>query len=295
MINTRGACLRAALIAAVCVQVQAFGAGSLRITSLNIRWYGNNGNIKPAPEKRDATLRAFLSDEIKKADVMVFQEIVDVKRLAKEVVGGGMECHSYQHPDSNHQHVVVCHKSEYDFVREANDNNIAAEEVAAEAADPDRARPAVSGLLKRNGQPVAHIIGVHLKAFPKETETRVNQAEAIGERITDFGDDVPVVVIGDFNTYPSTETKKNKDDDALIGEAFQEAGAKMRQVANPAKETYRTAKHKGKFDRIFASSNVKGEIKVAAPCATTATTSQIEKYNSQVSDHCLVAADLKLP
>lgn len=295
-----GGCLRAALVAVVCLQVQAHAAGTLRIASLNLRWYGNNGSSKPSPEKRDATIRAFLADELRRSDVIVFQEIVDVARLKREIIGDRMTCHSYQHPDKNHQHVVVCHKNEYELVRESGDNNFAAEEVAEQAADPDRARPALSGLLRlRTGKKVAHVIGVHLKAFPDESETRIRQARVIGERIADFDDDLPVMVIGDFNTYSSEDNPFSKDDDVLITQAFDRGGASLRQVPNRFKYTYRTKKHSGKFDRLWVSQGVRdSEMQVSAPCTLDAdpeSTAQVEKYNTQVSDHCLVATTLRLP
>src|SRR5262245_14025991 len=51
----------------------------LRVATFNIRWYGVGGDIDaPKPEYRNPTLRAFWDQHLADADLVVFEEIVDV-------------------------------------------------------------------------------------------------------------------------------------------------------------------------------------------------------------------------
>ncbi|MCB0386233.1 MAG: hypothetical protein KDD43_12645, partial [Bdellovibrionales bacterium] len=100
-------------------------AEKLRVTTFNIAWYGAGGRgfEDAIPEYRDSYLRDFIRSELRYSDVIVFQEIVDVARFERNVIGNFMDCQSYNHGGYMHQHVVLCHKPEYKFYRESFDNN----------------------------------------------------------------------------------------------------------------------------------------------------------------------------
>jgi len=152
---------------------------NLKVTSFNIRWYGNGGSFRPKEEQRDQDLKHFFDTELKDSDLIMFQEIVDVVRL-QNIFGTSRECTSYDHPDPNHQHVVVCVNGDILFGLEPGFQNHALEDLAL-----TRYRPGLHGLVqaKSDRRALLHMIGVHLKAHPNHSKTRYTQGNILADRI----------------------------------------------------------------------------------------------------------------
>lgn len=263
-------------------------AEPLKVSTLNIRWYGLGGTREGGADRetRDRTLKKFFDENLADSDVISFQEIVDVRRLKANVVGRGHKCASYAHENERHQHVVICYRSDFALSRENGARGVALDEVAL-----GEFRPAVVGLLKdEKGEPLAHLIAVHLKSAPQHSRTRLKQTAILADYIKSFDDGVPVIVLGDFNTHV---TERGRDEDAM---AEMLGSVDLVQIHNPFQYTYRTRRYTGRFDHIFASADVArfATATVIGPCNGDSP-ELTDRFYRTVSDHCAVSAVLEMP
>lgn len=269
----------------------------ITITSFNIKWYGLGGTMSGSSkdEYRDRYIKSYIKKNLKSSDVILFQEIVDVSRLAKKVMGRNWKCTSYSHYNKKHQHVAICTKKGLRFVREVDDDNFILEEVATYHSS----RPALAGVIETSkGKKLAHIIGVHLKAFPAETEKRLQQIEAVSDRLAEFDDGVPAIVLGDFNTYAKKKTNLRRDDVDIFDKILRRHDLDF--LSTGRKFSYNANYRKARFDHFWVSNNVPvvGKLDVGKACNSDPKKSKgydnIHYYNEYVSDHCPVSIRLKL-
>jgi endonuclease/exonuclease/phosphatase family metal-dependent hydrolase len=255
-------------------------AGELRVSTFNVQWYGlgSHKEGRAQDEHRDKALRKFVSQELSASDVIAFEEIVDVARLKREILGEAYKCVSYSNDDPKHQHVVLCYRSALTLSPEEGEESYTLDSVAL-----GRHRPAVLGLLKDgSGQPLAHLMAVHLKALPDFSARRAQQARLMARRLARFQDGVPVVVLGDFNTHQTEES----DDEQMLSEIFGAGKLGLRWVEHRFKRTYRSSRYAGRFDHVWASPELKSSgVRVSGPC-NSRDKELIERYNQQISDHC---------
>lgn len=267
-------------------------AKDLTITTFNVRFYGQNSKSSTEAKKarRDQLIRSFLNTAVPESTVFAFQEILAVDRLQKNVLNDEYKCHSYGPKLKNHQHVAICHYKGYDFVPEDDDNNLLIDEVAMTGL-----RPAVIGVLvDANGKRLLHIVAVHLKAMPVGAKKRRLQIEMIANRLAQIDDDIPIVVLGDFNTFVKS------GDVSMINNNFGPIG--LQQMPLNEKNTYRTKRYNNKFDHLWVSSALLGRVKatVTGPCNPKAGSGRtnyqdLKFYNRFISDHCPVTATISLP
>lgn len=259
--------------------------GRLAVTFFNIRYFGMNGdaNGPVGQDTRVATLKAHLEANHLLGDVLVFEEIVDVKLLTEQVLGARYSCQSYDNADPKHQHVVLCAEaSKFRLDRDAGDDDFTYADVSL-----GRLRPAVHGLVSaKDGGAVVHVVGLHLKAQKTMSATRAEQVKLLAADLrTHDGDGVPTLVVGDMNTF--------NDDPAAFQAAFDAAGLALHEVPNPAAATWRgSLTASSKLDRAWASDSatVIGTPVVTGPCNDgQVTRAQLQKYYDEVSDHCAVA------
>jgi hypothetical protein len=273
---------------------------SLRIATFNIRWYGLGGDVDaPAPEHRNPLLRAFMAEHLADAEVIVFEEIVDVDMLRAELVPADWTCASYTSSRPEHQFVVVCHAPELMLTREADDTNLAYEPLAMGTL-----RPGLAGVLRdvASGAPLARIMGVHLKALPSSTDQRLAQARIITERLgvlAAANEQLPTVIIGDFNTHRAVDTGRDRDDWDLIGDVFAtrpELG--LVHVEHAFTNTFRDKQARAfKLDHMWIATASASNVDVAGPCNLTWETDRaaIERHFDTISDHCPLVASVTLP
>lgn len=240
------------------------------VSAINLRWFGLNA------ETRSQSIKQYFSDQRLLADVMVFEEIVDVPMLQRDILGSGYTCRSYDGVSANHQHVVVCHRSTLRLDMAEGETNYALESVNTSG----RLRPAVHGILKNSrGERLLHIFGVHLKAMSDSSSVRLTQVQRLADYMANARD--PVLVIGDFNTF-------NADPDKM-DEIFSTVGMSQVDMAEPftwasASEDYPPAK----FDRVWVSDRLLPRVadeRVVGPCSSN-DDAAIGAYNAKVSDHC---------
>ena len=258
-------------------------AEPVSITTMNIEFYGQNRTS----DSRDASIREFFTLEGVYSDVFAFEEIVDVAGLEKNLLQNRYKCHSYDHNNRGHQHVVICVRNGFTFVVANDDNNYTYENVALGTL-----RPAVHGILKNaRGRELAHIVGVHLKAMPNEGATRNRQVKLLAENLVNRGDDLPVIFLGDMNSYNS--------DVETFTEIFSENNLDLAPLPMPF-YTYRTNRYQSIFDWFMATGDVESTtpVRVSGPCndswSSGTNFDDLAYYNQNVSDHCPVSAILDL-
>lgn len=271
----------------------------LRITSLNIRWYGLGGYLEgnPDKEKRDDTIREFLTKYVPASDVMIFEEIVDVERLEKKILGSKMKCISYDHQDPKHQFVVICLDKKYSFKREPTDNNDVIDDVSIN----DRSRPAVTAIITdAQGRELLRVVGVHLKAMPNETKSRLTQVERIASYLKAAQKtSIPVLITGDFNTYETKDNGQASPDNTLFDKIFARQGLNIAEAQSNFDYTYRSRQYRSKFDRFWVSQNlpVAETVQVNGTCNHSSSQGPFQDpnyYYQHVSDHCPVTIAVKV-
>jgi endonuclease/exonuclease/phosphatase family metal-dependent hydrolase len=264
-----------------------FSAGALAepvsITTMNIEFYGQNRTS----DSRDATIREFFTLAETYSDVFAFEEIVDVPGLERNLLQNRYKCHSYNHSNRGHQHVVICVRNGFTFVVAKDDNNYTYENVALA-----NLRPAVHGILKNSsGRELAHIVAVHLKAMPNEGATRSQQVKLLANNLNNRGDDLPVVFLGDMNSY--------NNDVENFTEIFSENDVSLAPLEMPF-YTYRTSRYQSVFDWIMVTDDVDNAtpVQVSGPCndswSSGTAFDDLAYYNQKVSDHCPVSTILDL-
>lgn len=246
---------------------------ALTITEANLNWFGNRG------ETRAPTIKSFFQQEELMADVMAFEEIVDINLLKRGVLAERYDCHSYDR-NGNHQFVVICNKKGLRF-EPADGNGFALEAVDVTG----HLRPAVHGILKTAaGRRLAHVFAVHLKAMPEFSEVRMSQVGKLVDYLAAAAKSDPVILLGDFNTFA--------DDPERMDAAFAAIG--LEQLELPEAYTWASATESyppAKFDRVWMSPSLLRKVqdkRVVGPC-NDADQATLKKYNKEVSDHCPVA------
>lgn len=268
---------------------------TLTFTTFNIAWYGlggsKNGSLEN--EHRNTAIKNFIATELAKSDVISFQEVVDVAGVKANLLPKDWNCDSYDHNDAKHQHVVLCHRPGLQFSREPSDSNDIIDDVAR---NDGHSRPALHLIVSdASGKAITRVIGVHLKAFPNYAVTRYSQAKKIGLYLQNVAEkDLPVVILGDFNTYPAKTNGKEADDAVIIQSVLNKYQTGMSEVPAPFTNSYRTTKHGSHFDRIYRSGNA-AVVKDASTYSVcnSADRAAITAYNETISDHCPVSATLR--
>ena len=261
----------------------------LKIASFNIEWFGLNGSLGGiiGEESRDQDIKKFMKKYgYFDHDVIVFQEIVDVDQLKTSVLDSKFKCKTYNHKDSRHQHVVICYKPKYNLSLD-NDDNYQLESVTVGST---RLRPAMHGILKRNGKSLVRIIGVHLKAIPSNSDRRIQQVEQIANHLDQVDSSIPTVVTGDFNSF--------HDDVEQFSGLLEDFD--LLHVPHLDEFTFRTNRYKDRLDHFWASSSV-SETSVTDAFDTCSNdgdegrgVSNRPYYNDHISDHCPISTEINL-
>ena len=272
----------------------------LRIATFNIRWYGIGGDIDaPIPEGRNATLRAFFAEHLDDADLVMFEEILDVAMLRAEVVPAGWTCSTYASNAPKHQFVVGCLAPGLVLTREADDDDIGFQPLAMGSL-----RPGLAGIVRDEATlaPLARIIGVHLKALPDSTDRRLQQAAILADRLAALAtrhEQLPTFVIGDFNAHRAVDTGLMRDDWDLIDDVFKtHPELALAHVEHTFENTFRNKDAKAyKLDHLWLAGATASQIDVAGPCNLSWELDRpaIENHYDTISDHCPLIATVTLP
>jgi hypothetical protein len=266
----------------------------LKIATFNIRWFGLNGDVSGSigTETRVDTVDAFIDEHLGDRDVIVFQEIVDVDLFTEKVMPDHT-CITYDGFIGKHQHVMLCHTDAYEL-RMADDED----DFELEALKIGQVRPGVHGTLVStdDGEPVAHVVAVHLKAEPDSTERRLEQARALAARVEHLraASSLPIITIGDFNTHLAVDTGLERNDEDMVADVL----APLERVALPVTFTYQEKDGtRFRLDQAYLSPEIAVDaVRSAGPCDTDPETNgpAIVEYFDRISDHCPLSFDLSL-
>lgn len=286
-------------IVALCSQAQAAEKIPLKFATFNLGWYGLGGTMSGSSEKeyRDPYLKDFIAKYLMPVDAIAFEEVVDTERLTN-ILPKGWHCTSYTDNNPTHQHVALCTSKNYEFGIVPYDNNNTVETVSGVSS---RARPAVRVNLiqKSNNLVLVTLVGVHLKAYPYESDKRLVQMQALSEDLNQNDPQIPIVILGDFNSYAKTKTNQKKDDVGLFQDILnQNTNLKTLKYIKlkPTDLTYRKKALTAQFDQFF----VKGAAQIKKPevfsvCSTPNSGPDyfdINYYNKNISDHCPVSLEI---
>lgn len=276
-------------------------AAQLSVFSFNIAWYGLGGSLDNSPidEHRDNDLARIVADAFETQDVGIFEEIVDVERFKANIVPRHTSCQSYKHDEQKHQRVVVCVKAPLKFKALPSAPGFVWNDVAI-----GKTRPAVVGrVTDADGATIANVIAVHLKSSPEYTSVRKAQAATIAAHIKRELNTArePVLVIGDFNTFPG--------DVEIIQDELSRSGTRFLLLRNPSPFTFNNRRYQNKFDHIYFAGPAEPSTfaMVAGPCNTVESLGakspefqseftirthldDLDDWNRMVSDHCLIHA-----
>lgn len=259
----------------------SFSVSALTITSLNIEWYGRGGTLygSSADEYRDEQIREFLTKQIPSSDVFVFQEVTDTHRLSR--VLPRHTCQTYEVKRGGHQHVSICVLDSEDAVFSVD---------LAVQVGRGNLRPAFGAKLK-NG---INIIGLHLKAGTRDSETRLEQVEKlVNSPLTDPKFNPRTLIIGDFNTFEKERTENEADDVELMDEIFEMTGFLRTAHNTPTYFGYQSRI----FDRVWSRGLSIKRAEVFGPCRRDSVVfpfSQRGYYERFISDHCALQVEVNL-
>jgi hypothetical protein len=279
------------IIGLMLISQLTYGRSSFNITTFNIKWFGLGGEISGtrSDEYRIPWIKEFIKKNLPTQHAFVFQEITDFTSLQKMMKDFSMNCFSYSHKRSTHQKIAICLKDSYDFLPPVFDNNTVMEEVAN--VHKGGLRPAVHGQIinKDTGKEIAYLIGVHLKAGWRESDVRALQVDLIKNQIKKSKTTVPVILMGDFNSFKRNSTDKGKDDIELFDDILSEVSLKRVMHDYPA--TFNNGPNKHLFDHAYVSEGTEVyDTKVWKTCnGYTPNSKRFENssfFKRFISDHC---------
>jgi len=271
-------------------------ASEITVATLNIKFYGydlssesnlTNGYTDP----RNRSLRKYIIKNLGDADVITFQEIVDVTAFKKKVLKNSFRCRTYNHENKDHLHVLICYKKKYRLSKPFDDDNY----IIEESTLGRRIRPVLHGILTEvsTGKKVAYIAAVHLKANEYSSETRKKQIKIISKKMRANAGNLPKIIMGDFNTHGSDVAKFNR--------IFRSSRLGLRHITNPNRYTYRVPEYNSKLDHFWVNPSkieLQGTVKTSRICndgsSPTGDYSSVASYNRNISDHCFLKAKFKL-
>lgn len=273
----------------------------LRIGTFNIRWFGSpehDASYEPRSKtvERVAAVKDFLAKEVLPLDVIAFQEIVDLRAL-KAALPKGWKCESYEHNFADHQHVAICVSASFSLRHVPYDDNNTIEELAYYNAE--RARPAVRlDVVNKAGASLVRVVAVHLKSAPNFAKLRLKQAGFIGRDLRNDAN-IPMIVMGDFNSFPKKQTGLEADDTQLIEAQLNQSGGGFKHVVHKTSSTYRKGSQRGLFDHFYVNALVKKTTvpKVFGVCSSKENGKSYmnaDHYLQYVSDHCPVSMTVHL-
>lgn len=262
-------------------------AKTIQSTTMNIRWYGNF--LEGKKDFRIPWLQEYLEPYFKSQDIIHFQEIKKIDSFLEDVVQNKMKCHG-----NKLYHLVICIRKSWNFLPFANDEDFTIEEAALGRSGH---RGALHGVVANsNKKPLFHFIGVHLKAYPKESKIREEQIKQIAKYLkkNSSDSDLPVIMSGDFNSFRAIETEREKDDIEIFQSILSDVDLKRVDFT----DGYSFVKpiKRSLIDHYWVSNSVEIEdITVPKLCTKGAFLDgyrfdNIRYYNYFISDHCPLKA-----
>lgn len=255
---------------------------SLTLSTFNIRCFGFNGNYfaKFKSDSRISNLKHFIKKHLSDVDVLILQEIMDT-RIVNQILGDDFSFSTYPHDYKRHMHVGFAYKKKFSFS--------ALSPVPNTALDNTKSRPVYYGKLHYAGNPIAHIIGVHLKSGSEHSNNRMKQIELLCRFIKELDPSLPVLSAGDFNSRIKEKTGREHDDIHYMEKSLAEIS--LQRV--PIKDiTYINLKEERLLDHIWTNAPVKNFWSYNPK--TYAEEKSYLKYFKEISDHLPIKVKISL-
>lgn len=131
-----------------------------------------------------------------------------------------------------------------------------------------------------NGQPLV-LMNVHLEAF--DAPTRLRQTEAVRQLAEQYGVDYPVLLVGDFNSAPATETDPEASIMPLLQAPDLQAAVPFDRLDQPTSPTFPSDQPVLQLDNIFYT-----------PAHIQALEARVVPEVRQASDHLPVMLKFRL-
>jgi hypothetical protein len=252
-------------------------ATALTVTTFNLEWFGRGGDLlgTEQDEYRFSTIKEFVDNQLGKTELFVFEEITHLDAIRR--ILPGWDCRTYDVQNTHHQHVAACLKPGFSMT----DSTIESVRLNGSGL-----RPAyVVTVSAPTGEKIT-VVGLHLKAGMMESATRLQQAQML-MRDLKVDDNQPLMIVGDFNTYPKEKTGLQEDDAVSIGKVFQTRG--LAQFGGD-QQTYLGGGRT--FDRVWTKNINNGSFWVKGACVNdpqgAGRYNERSFYSRFVSDHCAV-------
>jgi len=263
----------------------------LTVSTFNLQWFGLGGALWGSPEQefRQETLKRFIAQELKNSDVIVFTEAVDTQLLQK-IVAPRRECVTYESELKTHQHTLICFNVKK-YRLEKYDTDYIIEEVNLGSRGH---RPATQAkLCHKKGKCFLQVLGVHLAAGRK-TAKRLQQIELIRANFDRQEKLLPTIIMGDFNSYITSQTNLDEDDIVIFEKALSSEKNQFQAVTKGI-FTFRSGDKARSYDHIVATQNIKiHSTKGYKACAKTINYNErfipYQSFRRYFSDHCPVTA-----
>ncbi|OIQ19166.1 MAG: hypothetical protein BM556_07725 [Bacteriovorax sp. MedPE-SWde] len=271
------------LITLLLLSLSCFAKGAnFNIITFNVKWFGLGGEMAGAigDEYRSRWIKEYLETNFPNTKGILFQEIVDISALNEMMDDLNMSCISYDHSKKKHQHIALCLDNDYELLKENSDDNFILEEVDVTNG---WLRPAIHGIVsyRKSQKKLFHIIGLHLKANNSDSKTRIKQINIVKESIDKIQDNIPVVVLGDFNSY-GTDVQEFE---TILSKA------NLGKVKHNYKYSFKSRSNRLLLDHAWLSKGLEySDVVIGKTCniyskrATRFANSSF--YNRFVSDHC---------
>lgn len=275
----------------------SFGAHhQLKLTTLNLKWFGLGGNIWNTPDQefRTGSLRQFISQELPDTEAFVFTEVVGFDDLAK-ILDSRYQCATYERENNpKHQKIVLCYDS--GLLRlEKYDADFEVTEVALGSR---MLRPALQAkICHAKGECFAQLIGLHLVARAA-TSKRLEQLAFLRQELDRQHNPLPTIIAGDFNSQELKNNQPGEDDIDLFEAALSHPDRSFQSV-NRHIPTFGSGERAQTLDHIMTSKNIlAAQVKGYAACEREQKLNKtfIPSYSFRryYTDHCPVTALLNI-
>lgn len=253
----------------------SFEIHAFTVTSINLQWFGRGGILEGTVEDeyRGNRVKDFLFNQLPESDVYVFQEVTApelIEKIFKELT-----CESYINEVDRHQYVVTCHKKTIQSYAEVN--------YEVKLGNPQMRAALISNLELEDERKVK-VIGLHLKAGRDKTNFRKQQLIKLEE---DIFENLPMVIIGDFNAFPKSRTLLENDDAFFFDEILNPFGF----VKSPIQDKTLLWSETRIFDLAWYKNLILRDAKVFGPCSFGSVEypySNFDFYRRFISDHCAI-------
>jgi endonuclease/exonuclease/phosphatase family metal-dependent hydrolase len=176
---------------------------SVKVTTMNIAWYGNTKFHSVDLDDRDEVLKDFIGTDLSSSDIIMFQEITRPERF-EQLLDVRYKCSAYDFRGLAHQYVLTCFdQTQYELL-DYTDELFNPDRKIAISVPKERLRDVL--LVSLRNKATGHIINtfnLHFKAGLNEAERRKQQANEVLEQIKSlkFPIDQTLILGGDFNSY----------------------------------------------------------------------------------------------